>query len=62
MADHHCSVCGADAEEDRLSWCGNPECCSPSYLLPCGCPGALVCYGDDCDHAPTAQHKGEPHG
>lgn len=46
MSDHFCSVCHEDAEEDRDSFCGDYSCCSPSYLLPCGCAGAFVEYGD----------------
>lgn len=51
MNGHHCSVCGSPAEEDPMSWCGDRECCSPSYLLPCGCSSAFVC---DCDEEHAA--------
>ena len=52
MSNHWCSVCHEDAEIDPMSWCGDPACCSPSYLLPCGCAGALVEYGDKPESTP----------
>ncbi len=52
----HCDQCGADAEEDRLGFCGDYTCCSPSLTLTCDCGGRL-CYDDNDPECSGCQRR-----
>jgi hypothetical protein len=64
MSDVHCSECGADRVIDPTGpWCGDPRCCSPVYMLDCGCANGDWCYCDE-DHAgpPDLHARSNEHG